>query len=131
VAVAAQRLAEASPAPPPDLCAHPSAHALGALCALLDERLYRLGYLLGRWVYLIDAADDLAGDLKRGRFNPFAYGDCDPWQALAATAAELERARRELEPMRYGAIFENILTLGLAGVERAVREKQQKKGGAA
>ena len=49
-AVSAQRLVEN----PPDACcltpdpyAHPSAHALGALCALLDERFYRLGYLLG------------------------------------------------------------------------------------
>jgi hypothetical protein len=132
VAVTAQRLVETSPDPSPlapvDCCAHPSAHALGALCALLDARLYRLGYLLGRWVYLIDAADDLAGDVKRGRFNPFAICACDPWETLAATAAELERALRELTPMRYGSIFENILTLGLSGMEHAVKEKPPKRG---
>ncbi|MCL1951514.1 MAG: DUF5685 family protein [Oscillospiraceae bacterium] len=125
VAVSAQRLVEHEPGPLTlDNYAHPSAHALGALCALLDPRLYRLGYLLGRWVYLIDAADDLAADVKRGRFNPFALCPCDPWQALAATAAELERALRGLGPMRYGSIFENILTLGLAGMERSVRHEQ-------
>ena len=130
-AVSAQRLVEHTPDScnlTTDSCSHPSAHALGALCALLDGRLYRLGYLLGRWVYLIDAADDYAGDVKRGRFNPFKYCDCGPWQALAATAAELERAWNALGPMRYGAIFENILTLGLAGMEQTVREKSPRKG---
>jgi hypothetical protein len=129
VAVAAQRLVERGEgAIPVDACAHPSAHALGGLCALLDERLYRPGYLLGRWVYLIDAADDRAGDAKRGRFNAFARSGGDPWGALAATAAEIERAWSQLGPMRYSAIFENILTLGLAGVEHAVRENLPRKG---
>jgi len=124
-AVTAQRLVEHCEVPLAlDNYAHPSAHALGALCALLDERLYRMGYLLGRWVYLIDAADDYAGDVKRGRFNPFRLCPCDPWEALAATAAELERAWRELGTMRYGAIFENILTLGLEGVERSIRHEK-------
>ena len=134
-AVTAQRLVEHGEGPLTlDHYAHPSAYALGALCALLDGRLYRMGYLLGRWVYLIDAADDYAGDVKHGRFNPFAYvtaGDsarCDPWEALSATAAELERAWNELGAMRYESIFENILTLGLAGVEQAVREKTPRKG---
>ena len=128
-AVTAQRLVEHSGEPPAiDRCAHPSAHALGTLCALLDERLYRFGYLLGRWVYLIDAADDYDGDVKHGRFNAFAGGSCDPWKSLAATAAEIERAWGELDAIRYSSIFENILTLGLAGMENAVREKSPRKG---
>jgi len=129
MAVTAQRLVEQGAARASiDCYSHPSAHALGALCALLDKRMYRLGYLLGRWVYIIDAADDHAGDVRRGRFNPLAHCPCDPWEVLAATAAELERAWRELGPMRYGAIFENILTLGLAGTEHTVKEKTQQKG---
>ena len=128
-AVMAQRLLERGAGEPSlDACAHPSAHALGALCALLDGRLYRLGYLLGRWVYLIDAADDYAGDVKHGRFNPFKLCACDPWEALAATAVELERTWGELGSMRYSSIMENILTLGLAGMEHAVRERSLRKG---
>jgi len=128
-AVTAQRLVEQGAARASiDHYAHPSAHALGALCALLDERLYRPGYLLGRWVYIIDAADDHGGDVKHGRFNPFVHCPCDPWETLAATAAELERAWKELGPLRYGAIFENILTLGLAGTEHAIKEKSLRKG---
>jgi len=124
--VSAQHLVERAEEPLTlDHYAHPSAHALGALCALLDGRLYRLGYLLGRWVYLIDAADDYAGDVKRGRFNPFALCKSDPWESLAATAAELERAWNELGAMRYNAIFENILTLGLAGAERSCAQRER------
>jgi len=127
IAVMAQRLVEQTEgAVSIDACAHPSAHALGGLCALLDERLYRLGYLLGRWVYLIDAADDRAEDVKRGQFNAFARCDnSGPWEALAATAAEIERAWSQNAPIRYSSIFENILTLGLAGMEGSVRHGRQ------
>ena len=38
--------------------------------------LQQLLYHLGRWVYLIDAADDLSKDLAAGNYNPlvFRYG---------------------------------------------------------
>ena len=36
------------------------------------ERIMRkIGRHLGRWVYITDAADDMAEDLQKGRFNPF------------------------------------------------------------
>lgn len=60
-----------------DACAEPTANLLAALFKELacDEMqavaLERFGYFLGRWVYLIDAADDLAEDLREGAFNPF------------------------------------------------------------
>ena len=125
-AMAAQRLVEQGAGEASvDVFAHPSAHALGGLCALLDERLYRLGYLLGRWVYLIDAADDYAGDVKHGRFNAFARAQgSDPWETLAGTAAEIELALKEAGFLRYEAIFANILTLGLAGMEGSVRNEK-------
>lgn len=31
----------------------------------------QLGYFLGRWIYLIDAADDIEKDQKKNNFNPF------------------------------------------------------------
>lgn len=34
----------------------------------------RLCYNLGRWIYFLDAVDDLRDDVKKGRFNPFAAG---------------------------------------------------------
>lgn len=39
--------------------------------------LKNIGKHIGRWIYIVDAADDLEEDLKRNRFNPFAclYGN--------------------------------------------------------
>lgn len=34
------------------------------------EDLYYLGYNLGKWIYLIDALDDLEKDIKNNKFNP-------------------------------------------------------------
>jgi hypothetical protein len=42
------------------------------------EKLARkIGLHVGRWVYILDAADDFADDLKEGRYNPLAclYAD--------------------------------------------------------
>ncbi len=35
--------------------------------------LRQLLYHLGRWVYLVDAADDLKKDVKSGSYNPLVY----------------------------------------------------------
>jgi hypothetical protein len=103
-----------------DALAHPSAHALGALCALLDTHYYRLGYLLGRWVYLMDAADDIEGDRKHGRFNAFEKYGRGPGGLIRATSAELRRAWDRTETRRFRPILDNILTLGLPDMERRV-----------
>lgn len=34
------------------------------------DSLYSLGYSLGRWIYIIDAYDDLKSDLEHNKFNP-------------------------------------------------------------
>jgi hypothetical protein len=33
------------------------------------EKIYNLGYNLGRWIYIIDAFDDLEKDIKENKFN--------------------------------------------------------------
>lgn len=39
----------------------------------LRENLYRLGYSLGKWIYVIDALDDLKEDVEKGKFNPINH----------------------------------------------------------
>ncbi len=39
-------------------------------CKNYDEHLIKLADNLGRWIYLIDAYDDLLKDVKKGTFNP-------------------------------------------------------------
>lgn len=60
-----------------DKSAEPSATALAQVCSgMSDDRaqcrvLENFGYYLGKWIYLMDAADDIADDIKSGNFNPF------------------------------------------------------------
>lgn len=56
-----------------DEISHPFAHLVGYLISVYnsnDENLYNLGYNLGKWIYLIDAIDDLEKDMKKNKFNP-------------------------------------------------------------
>ena len=92
--------------------------------------LQRFGYLLGRYIYLCDALDDIDDDVKKGNYNPFTYGGENAAEsakaALFLTTAELESDLSLLELDKYKGIIENIVCLGLrAEVERII----QKKGG--
>lgn len=60
-----------------------------------------IGHTIGRWIYLVDAADDFEEDRKKHRFNPFlrVFGDQptdQDWElirtALTAILCETERA---------------------------------------
>ncbi len=55
-----------------DRAAQPSADGLRQIAAIYcaNETFGRLVYLLGRYVYLIDAVDDVQKDLRSGNFNP-------------------------------------------------------------
>jgi len=55
----------------------------GVMCHGIDDPtvsrpLYEIGFHIGRWIYLIDAIDDLEKDKKERSYNPFiASGECD------------------------------------------------------
>ena len=136
-----------------DACAEPTANLLAALfrelaCdSLQGTALERFGYFLGRWVYLMDAADDLLDDLKEGAFNPFiprlglsgkteltpqerkaADQACN--QTLNATAAQMLLAFNLVELRNFGPILENVVTKGLPEIQREIlflhiREKRR------
>ncbi len=41
-----------------------------------DSELFgRLGYWIGRWIYLIDASSDIREDAEKNRFNPFVINE--------------------------------------------------------
>lgn len=114
-----------------DEAAHPSADALGRVIALgfggeRGASLYSLGYMVGRYVYILDAADDLEDDLKSGSFNPFRaeYGDIKNEKIRNGFAEKVEGmlnltqssaldALDSLEKKRFGDILENIIFDGL------------------
>ena len=116
-----------------DRAADPTAAAMGEVFALLasDEAqkrvLSRFGYLVGRWVYLMDALDDLADDAGSGNFNPFLLrlnGALLDEEQLASirqygrgvlnvTVAEMGAAYELLEWQRYKSILDNVIYLGM------------------
>lgn len=72
----AQCAVEQDSEPSLDACAEPTAKMLSQVFALAAEspeqkRIFEtIGYFMGKWIYVIDAADDLEDDLKKGAFNP-------------------------------------------------------------
>lgn len=111
-----------------DESAHPSADALGKIIALgfEDERknsLYNLGYMVGRYVYILDAADDIESDIKNGSFNPlkaeFAEKSREDFakrvsEMLNLTQSGALEALDSVEKKRFEDILENIVLEGLA-----------------
>ena len=96
--------------------------------------LERFGYCLGRWVYLTDAVDDLAEDLEKGRYNPYAAargltpGDADgiaaarryAGESLNACLAECIAAYNLLKIRRFDGILRNILEQGMPHTQKRV-----------
>lgn len=129
-----------------DAAAEPSARALAEITALIpasetDRRvLYRIGYLVGRWVYLMDALDDMEDDLKSGSFNPYLQKfslsgqDADLTQArnyavgvIHLTAGELSNTYELLGLKRYKSILDNIIYLGLKNTLSLVLNGEHEK----
>lgn len=125
--MAAQSLLEREKCPSVDRAAEPTAKILEALLGSLSEDvsqklvLRRIGYLLGRWIYLMDALDDLEEDIKHDNYNPFRYcesiGEESPKEqavgSLYLTIAELIRAYDLLEVKAFDGILSNVFELGL------------------
>ncbi len=127
-----------------DRAADPTAVLLSELCQRLvpegDERretLKHFGYYLGRWIYLIDAADDYEKDLLHHQFNPFRKADTGDREALKdycndvlnLTAAQMILAYDLLELKYYQEILDNIVHHGLSLQQKlCIFEKGNKKG---
>lgn len=130
-ATAGQKQTEAQKNCGIDRAADPSAAALAEIFSQGfegDNRLIlsSLGYMIGRFVYILDAADDLEEDARRGNFNPFAgeiadFSSAEQREAFAVkikqmlnlTQHEAAAAFELLEAKRFGAVLRNIIYDGL------------------
>ena len=122
---------EAQPCALLDPPADAFASLLGAAAQEVDHPVRRrvleqLLYHLGRWIYLIDARDDLEEDRASGCYNPVRarYGEGGDDQALALTLEHsLNLARSAFCVPDFGCrtpVLENILYLGLPMIQQAV-----------
>ncbi len=130
-----------------DEASEPTAQALSGICMLLSENpkqqrvLQRLGYLVGRFVYLCDALDDLEKDIAAGGYNPLVLRhqltqqsskqDLDKVYVMAreslyATIAETAKAYDLLDITAFHPVLENIITMGMrASVHEILSKKEQ------
>jgi hypothetical protein len=78
--------------------------------------LHAMGYNLGKWIYLIDAADDYEKDMKSGSFNPLKDADI-PAERIGFTLemclAETAKAFELLTLYKNEPILRNIIYVGL------------------
>ena len=142
---------ECRPEAPADSCASLFGELLSFLCSypFADEKFRRerkiaaaVGYAVGRWIYLVDAADDMKDDEKHRRFNPLSltFGKADLTKEEKTTlgctlAAEAGSAADAMllfdaepgaapEPV---AVIGNILTKGMRSVAEAVLDGSYRK----
>lgn len=120
--------------------------------------LGRLGYHLGKWIYLMDAWDDLSDNIKTGSYNPLLYryafagtskekpdGDINhqtetpdefkkkiesfvEWHLLVC-CGEMGKALDLLEIQKNSSIIENIVYMGLLRRTEQVLGKEDEKNG--
>lgn len=147
-----QRKAEQSENPGIDLCAEPTAKMLEQVFAMAvgvqpDEEsanarvLRQIGYYLGRWVYLMDAADDMEKDIKTKSFNPFVIqyhltavstqeelGNARERanQVLNLTLSQLTAAFNILDFQHFSPILENVIHKGLPEMQKEILFKKEK-----
>lgn len=102
-----------------------------------ESKLRRMGFYLGKFIYLLDAYDDVEEDVKNGNYNPFAQKykmkefEEEVRQILILMLAETCREFEKLPIIKYGEILRNILYSGVwcrfEEITRKRKEAQEKK----
>lgn len=121
-----------------DKAADPTAKLLSYLFISLSDDavekrvLDRLGYCMGRWIYLMDAVDDYEEDKKQNSFNPLILAgksieDCQDVQSvLNINVSEAANCLDLLEFKRFKDIIYNIVCLGMPKTQNKVFSKYRK-----
>ena len=83
--------------------------------------LSHIGYMLGRFIYIIDAYEDMEKDEKKKNFNPFLLLKNPPdkdliFDDLSFDLSSLSNAYELLDLKVNKPILDNIIYLGLSGV---------------
>lgn len=135
---------ESDPGAAIDAAADPTAKMLSTVCALIPDEvtlkspepdkvrriLSAFGYFLGRWIYLIDAADDYEKDLRHHSFNPLIPLLNDPAELKAVMIPILNHSLSEallsyglLDMGRYDPIVMNILKISCVNTQNTITDR--------
>lgn len=113
---------------------------MGEIMAVREDEwadtLRRLGFFLGKFIYLCDAYEDIEADIRKGTPNPLKskYGNPDFEEEcrtiLMMMMSECCREFESLPILENVEILRNILYSGVWGRYEAAREKRDCSGGA-
>ncbi|MGN0507443.1 MAG: DUF5685 family protein [Lachnospiraceae bacterium] len=98
-----------------------------------QDELRELGFYLGKFIYLMDAYEDMEKDKKKGNYNPFllVQGTEDTEElakrVLTMMAAKTAEAFERLPIVDNAELLRNILYAGIWGKFEAVHIKRSKK----
>lgn len=95
--------------------------------------LRKIGFYLGKYIYVLDAYEDLESDMKTGQYNPLknleTEGDFDLQikNILTMLIAECCKNYHQLPIVEHEPILDNILYAGVwSGYERVLERKDKK-----
>ena len=107
---------------------------MGEICAYKNDEwydeLYHLGFYLGKFIYFIDAYEDIESDLKKGTFNPFKelYQTDDfenrSKEILELMISEATMAFERLPIIENASLIRNILYGGVWTRYEMVKQKR-------
>ena len=95
------------------------------------DSLHRMGFFLGKFIYLMDAYEDIDDDITNACYNPFMQfrerEDFDDYckQILTMMIAECSREFEKLPILTHAEILRNILYSGVWCRFEAICEKRQ------
>ena len=96
----------------------------------------QLLYHLGRWVYLVDAADDLKEDLKTGSYNPLvlrfrvqdgALSEEDRQQLAGTLDGSVRAMAAAFEPVLRAAVYEGLYIVGAAVLNGTFHRRRRER----
>lgn len=115
-----------------DEAANSFGRLMGSLFVMYDDNwaayLYRIGFNLGRFIYMADAAVDYEDDIKKNSFNPLISLDKKPSEmrpVLMHILGEVSESFESLPLVEDVQLLRNIL---YSGVWLKYNEKVEKKG---
>ena len=97
------------------------------------ETLQEMGFFFGKFIYLMDAYEDLEADRKKGNYNPFLPLSEKPdfeemaYRILTMMMAECCRAFERLPILSYTDILRNILYSGVWTRYNQVKQKKEEQ----
>lgn len=144
--ISKQQIVEENKTTNVDEAAEPTAIVLSRLFSMNagDDKLKRIletmGYHIGRWIYLADAADDLEKDNANNNYNVFIQANVenknnfdleailnDANRILNMSVGEAIKAFEVIDFYHYRDILENILYLGMPHIQKQIINREESR----